>query len=158
MRARWLFALASRCYVDNVTVVTQLDKQIARLEERREKVSEQEVKHGIALVDAAQELTDTQRRYDTIARYVDGRLESGQHITQKLRAAADQRRALTKETSQRATKVHRLEQKLQEDTAQSAGIDADLSRHRDKRSTLESRRTIFKHDVELDSLFGVLKV
>jgi len=147
--------------VDNVSVVTQidkLDKQIVRLEERKEKVSVRKAKHGVALVDSVHELNDARRRHDTVVRYVDGRLDRGQRITPKLRAAADQRRALANETSERAAKVHRLEQQVREDTAQAARIEDDLSRHRDKRTGLESRRTILKHDVELDSLFAVLKV
>lgn len=36
--------------------------------------------------------------------------------------------------------------------------ETQLEKHRDEQATLESRRRIFKHDVELDSLFSVLKV
>jgi len=147
--------------VDNVSVVTkldQLDKQIARLEELQEKVSEQEAKRGAALKQATRALTDAQRRLDTVDRYVDQRLERGQRITPKLHEAADSRRTLVKKTSQLAAKAHRLEQQLQQDTSKSVRVADDLSSRRDKRTTLESKRTIFKHDVELDSLFALFKV
>jgi hypothetical protein len=64
--------------VDNVSVVTQidkLDKQSARLEEQQEKVSEQKAKHGISLTQTTRELTDARRRCDTVVRYIDQRLE-----------------------------------------------------------------------------------
>jgi len=147
--------------VDNVSVVTKLDRldnQLARLEEQQEKVSEQKLKHSISLQDATKALTESQRRFDSVAGYVDERIERGQRITPKLRSAADQRRTLANEAAQLTAKVQRLERKLQEETATSARIDENLRKRRDERTVLESRRTIFKHDVELDSLFAVLKV
>lgn len=147
--------------VDNVSVVTKLDKldkQIARLEELQEKVSDQKAKRGAALEQATRALTDAQQRLDTVARHVDERLERGQRITPKLREAADRRRTLVKETSRLATKTHRLEQQLQQDTSKSLRVADDLDSRRDKRTALDSKRTIFKHDVELDSLFALFKV
>jgi len=147
--------------VDNISVVTRLDKldkQIIRLEERQEKVSQQKDKHAVVLTETQQELAQRQREFESVVRYVDGRMDSGQRITPKLRVASQQQRMLAKDISRRATKVERLERKQQEQGAATLRIEADLNRCRDKRSVLESRRTIFKSDVELDSLFSLMKV
>lgn len=147
--------------VDNVSVVTKIDQlatHIRRLEQRSEKVLEQNAKHGIALAEENQNNTKQKRRYDTVTRYLDERLAGGQRITPKLRSAVKEQRTLAEQISKRTSKVQRLEQKLKENATLSASIESDLAQQRDKRKSLESRRTIFKHDVELDSLFSLFKV
>ena len=147
--------------VENVSVVTRLDKldkQIARLEERQENASQQKMCHALALAETRQELAERQRDFKSVERYVDERMAGGHRITPKLRTATQQRRTLSKDISRRAAKVERLERKQQENAAATNRIEADMNRCRDKRGELESRRTILKSDVELDSLFSLMKV
>ena len=147
--------------VDNVTVVTRLDKltaHIGRLEERQAKLSEQQDKHRGALAETKLANKAQQRRHEAVTKYLDNRMAGGKQITPKLRSAVKEQRILAEKMSKNASKIQQLEQKLEEEASRATELDADLDEKRAKRQELESRRTILKHDVELDSLFSLFKV
>lgn len=50
------------------------------------------------------------------------------------------------------------EKKMAQATTQLERLQGRLERHQNEQETLESRRRILKHNVELDSIFSVLKV
>jgi len=147
--------------VDNVTVVTELDELDHRSRQVQEQIEQRsvELKQQLGRQHQQHKLLDgLERHHETLSRQLQARVSTGQRITPKLRklstdqaAAAEQVRKLTLEVSGCDAKTERLTKKLERQQQQ-------LKAAQDRTADLESRRRIFQHDVELDSIFSVLKV
>jgi len=147
--------------VDNVSVLTKLDKleaRLRRLAERAEVKSGQIVEQTAALMEQEQELKQQQRRHETVSRQMEQAVLSGKRITSKLQALVEEQRQVRENVAGVEQAVEKVQQKVHATAAQCNRIKADFERCYEQREELESRRRIFKHDVELDSLFSVLKV
>jgi hypothetical protein len=147
--------------VDNVSVLTELDKVDARLRRLTERV---EVKSGditeltAELMEHEKELKQQQRRHETVSRQMEKVVMGGERITSKLQALVEEQRQVRENVAAVEQAVAKLQQKVRDTATQCNRIRSDFEKCYEKREELESRRRIFKHDVELDSLFSVLKV
>ena len=147
--------------VDNVSVVTELDKLQNELVRQQARVQQLQSEQAAALRhDQAQQvlLRRRERRYETVTGHIDDAIARGAHVTPALQKKSIERKSLQKEISRgiaaaarRQTSLDRLSSRLEAATHKVEVRGA----HRD---SLESRRRIFRHDVELDSLFALLKV
>jgi len=147
--------------VDNVSVLTELDKldvRVRRLDEQAEKAAGQLVEQTAALMEQEKELRRLKRREETVNRQVDKRLKHGVRVTPKLRALGEEQQELRRKVSAQAKKLGRQQQKVRGAAVRANRIKAEFARCNEQREKLESRRRIFKHDVELDSLISLLKV
>jgi len=146
--------------VDNVTVLTELDKLAGTIRGHEAVVAEcttRCLQQTQQLDQYREELLCAKHRMQVIVASL-SRCTSGSGIdAAEIRALADEQRRLL--DTQR-----RLERSIDSATNKVLDIKARHERHAGllaqqerRREVLESRRQILQHDVELDSLFGVLK-
>jgi hypothetical protein len=146
--------------VDNVAVITELDelKQgIRKLETRNARASDELQKHKADLHAHEKTLRQEQRRSETIARHLD-KLHTGQRVTQAVERMLDEQAALKKTQEKQEAKRQRLLARKEKTNAQLSNIAQRLADKREREATLAERTQIFRHDVEQDSLFSLLKV
>lgn len=147
--------------VDNVAVITQIDELRQSLVLATTRSLEHKVE--LAAVDkearaAMSELKRQQRRLSTVSSAIDRRIATSARITPAVQQLSAERIALDTElpdTAARAEKIKHRRDKLGQATRKTEERIATL---RDEVAALETRRTIFRSDVELDSTFAVLKV
>jgi hypothetical protein len=146
--------------VDNVTVVTELDKLAQSTVKLTATVGELQGE----LVGAQQQLVAAQQlrrrheqRQQTVARQLAPRLQTGRNITPKTRTLLQEERKLAVGLRARDAACRRAEQQRERVAARLQRTKEHLAEQRATQATLASRRQIFRHDVELDSLFALLK-
>lgn len=147
--------------VDNVSVVTELDKlqqRTVRLEERADKVAGKLVEQTEALVEAEEALRSRQQRQKMVSEQLQQRVAQGKQITSKLQQLAEEQRQLVEEIPAQMAETDKLQEKVRKSAVQANKIKATFEKYAQLWELLQSRRRIFKHDVELDSLFSVMKV
>ena len=147
--------------VDNISVLTELDKldgQMRREQVRQEKAMIQQQQASVALKEAKQDLRRTQGRQQTVNRQLQQRIEQGTVITQKLQGLIDEQHHLATETLRGTAAVDTLHKQQDQLQTKIEQISTTLDRCANRQDVLDGRRRIFRHDVELDSLFSVLKV
>ena len=146
--------------VDNVSVVTELDELDQKLltgQQHVEQNTEDLKQQRHQLRQQHVQLGRLQRRHETVTRHLQDRLTGGQRITPKLRQMATEQKAVAEQLRRHTQAVSRSEKKA---TKLSSQLDRQrqlLKQHQERKRTLDSRRRIFRHDVELDSIFSVLK-
>jgi hypothetical protein len=146
--------------VDNVTVVTELDKLAQSTVKLAATIGELEralagAQHQLL---AAQQLRRRhEQRQQTVARHLVPRLKMGRNITAATRTLLQEQRKLAAGLRARDTACRRAEQQRERVAARLQRTKEQLAEQRATRETLASRRQIFQHDVELDSLFALLK-
>ena len=147
--------------VDNVSVVTEIDElrqELARLDgtmealEREGAVAARELRALQVLVGRRQ------RRLDTVTRHIDDAITHGARVTPALQRLSAERKSLGHEITRGTAAVGRQQKALDRRSAQTESTTRRRTARREDLKTLESRRRIFRHDVELDSLFALLKV
>lgn len=147
--------------VDNVTVITRLDKlrnTVRRLEERRAEQTQKREAAREKLQTIDKVLRRTEQRQETVQRQLRPLLKKDQRVTAKTRRLLREQEDLAlkhghKEKARaQAEAQHRKAEDREEQTQK------QLQRNREEQHELADRRQIFQHDVELDSLFSVLKV
>jgi transposase len=146
--------------VDNVSVVTRLDElsnQLTRAGERRERQSGEVDGLLLAQREQAKTLARQERRMGTVERHLEPRLEAGRTITPVTERLVDERRELSKALDLGRERQRRGDEKLGKARAKLERTDKAIAGYRQEQHKLESRRQIFAHDVELDSLFALLK-
>ena len=146
--------------VDNVTVVTELDK----LAQSTIKLAATAGDLKAALAGAQHQLVAAQQlrrrheqRQQTVARHLAPRLKRGCSITAKTRTLLEEQRQLAAGLRARDTACRRAEQQRARIAARLQHTKEQLADQRATQATLASRRQIFQHDVELDALFALLK-
>jgi len=147
--------------VDNVSVVTQLDALKGRLRagsERLKRQSSSSLKRSKQVREEERLLRRRERRQGTVGRHLAGRLVAGKRVTAKTQRLVEEQQGLVEEVTRQRAKVAQRVRQHAEATARQERTQAQLARWTQQQETLESRRRIFAHDVELDSLLSVLKV
>lgn len=147
--------------VDNIGVVTQFDELTRKKAAALERFARQETK----LKDLEKKVHEEKkqlgrrvRRQETVNRQLEIKLEVGKTVTPPVRRLADEQRRLGAE-------IAKSNEKMTSDQARCDKVKAQVDRTQNKldgyekqQEKLESRKKIFVHDVELDSLFNLLKV
>ncbi len=82
----------------------------------------------------------------------------GRSVTPALEELLNEQRFLTNEIARRTDRLSKCRQRCDKTKSRVSRTQARLSGYREQKEKLESRRKIFAHDVELDSLFSLLKV
>jgi hypothetical protein len=147
--------------VDNVTVITELDElaqKTCQAQEQVEQRTEELKRHRELLHEQEKLLRRSERHNETLTRQRQERVSAGQKITPKLRELAAEKKAVEQQLHKQTQAVVRSERKLGQLSSQVERQRKQLERHRERQATIEPRRRIFQHDVELDSIFAVLKV
>jgi transposase len=147
--------------VDNVSVVTELDElrhECGRLEATAAQLKPERDAAVRGLRAEEVELARRTRRLDTVTGRIDAAIARGARVTPALQRLSAERKELTGEIARQRATVARQEKGVGRLTARAETTARRLSERRAHTETLESRRQIFRHDVELDSLFAVLKV
>jgi len=147
--------------VDNVAVVTKLDELAQKINKEQELVAQLTENTKLQqkeLKEQRQLLARYEQRHQTLARHMHKRLSTGKQITPKLQDLAKEETGVALQLRKQTRVVVRSEKKTEQASTQLERLQDRLERHQNEQATLESRRRIFKHDVELDSIFGVLKV
>jgi hypothetical protein len=147
--------------VDNVTVITELDELGQKTRQAKEQVEQrtEELKRQQELLHGQEKLLRrTERHNDSLTRQLQQSVSAGQRITTKLRDLAAEKKATEQQVRKQAQTVSRSERKTDRLSHQVERQRKQLEQYQQRQATLQSRRRIFKHDVELDSLFSVLKV
>jgi len=104
-----------------------------------------------------EELRRVQRRLRDITGKLERSLLKGQQATEDLLAIAGEQKQLISQQQRLHTSTARLEEKVKKLDSQVERCERKQQQQRDRSETLQSRAEIVQHDVELDSLFGVLK-
>jgi hypothetical protein len=147
--------------VDNVTVTTELDElgqKICRAEEQVEQRREELNRQQELLHEQEKLLRRSERHNETLTRQLQERVSTGQKISPKLRELAADKKATEQQVRKQTQAVSRFERKTDQLSRQLERQRKQLEQYQERQASLESRRRIFKHDVELDSIFSVLKV
>ena len=147
--------------VDNVSVVTELDeleKEVVRLSATMQKLQSEQVvarQH-----DQAQKGLHhrRERRLETVTRAIDSVIARGARITPAVQRQSAERKSLQKEIARGAAAQARRLKSIDRVASRLEAANHKMEQRSADRQSLESRRRIFRHDVELDSLFAVLKV
>jgi hypothetical protein len=147
--------------VDNVAVVTRLDEleqTVTRKQELVAQLAEQSELHHQHCKEQRKLLGRYEQRHETLMRQLHARLSDGKPVTPKLQELATEQKEMALQVGKQSLLVTRTEKKAQLVSCQLERQQDQLQRYQDEQATIESRRRIFKHDVELDSIFSVLKV
>jgi len=147
--------------VDNVAVVTKLDELHHKTEVRQCKLVQSKAKQeqeSNQLNEQREQLRDTEIRHDVVNRQLRQAVARASTTKAVLREIAGEQKKLTQKERKLGRSIAQGSQKLQQLEAQIEREERLLKQQRDLQQLLESRRHILKHDVELDSLFSVLKV
>jgi transposase len=147
--------------VDNVSVVTELDELHNELEKLAATAQKQQA-DIVAATQAGNEaralLGRREQRLATVTKTVDAAIADGARITPALQRASVERASLHKEISRQTASLARQEDRLHRLEEGRTKTQRRIDKRSADQETLKSRREIFRHDVELDSIFGVLKV
>lgn len=147
--------------VDNISVVTEVDKLDGQLRggvERLELQQAQEDKLAHTLRQDERELTRKSRRHGTVQRNLDGRAVVGKNVLLSTQRLVEEHLELSRAISAQQEAVSRQRAKLKAAGERVQRTRKRLQRWQERRQVLQTRRRIFAHDVELDSLFSLLKV
>lgn len=146
--------------VDNVGVINEMErlgKRLQKLEERQTKLEVATQTRNESAREAEQKLKRLQQRTETLAAQLERRIANGGQITPKVQELHAEKQTLDETLAKRLEEYKKLVTALERDVGKLEQLAEQAQRTRadlDERST---RRKIFQHDVELDSLFNVFK-
>ena len=147
--------------IDNVAVVTQLDdlnNGLAKLATSCRAQKSELLAAAGEVQKADILLRRRERRLVTVTATLETRIAKGQRITPALKRLSKERTALGTEVVRLRVATARQSAKLDKLSARHATTNARIDQGQAQLKELESRRHIFRHDVELDSTFALLKV
>ena len=147
--------------VDNVSVVTELDKLDNEIVQMQSTVDALEVETAAAEKKQNTEQTllrRHERRMETVTRRIDSAIAGGTPVTPALQRLSTERRSIQKQIARGAARIARGQKIIERSSSRTEAAERGLAERRARHEKLDSRREIFRHDVELDSLFAVLKV
>jgi hypothetical protein len=147
--------------VNNITVINELGELSEAMQRQQEKLEKAEAE----LAAQEQVLRDTQlkrrrsaRRLETLTRHVNAQVARGERISAALRAELTEQQSLAKSLRAQTAQEDKQHKALDQAKARHEQRRQKQQQHMDRFSELEPRQQIFRHDVELDSLFGLLQV
>ena len=147
--------------VDNITVINELDKvagKADRADERVRKLAPEVSDLQARVATQEKELGRLARRKEKVAAELHDRVEQGVRPSRKLVRLSVEDRDLAQTIKAASAGLDKVRSKLDKTSTALDTAVTKLNKYRDREDLLHSRRTIFKHDVELDSLFALLKV
>ncbi len=147
--------------VDNVSVVTKLDTlegSLGRGEVRRVKQTRKVSDAWNKLSEATTVLGRRQRRQETVAARLEALIVPGATVTKTTQALLQEQQALAAEVAQQQQQVGKRQEQHRAAVERLERTYDQLGSWGQEIRRLEENRQVFAHDVELDSLFSLLKV
>jgi hypothetical protein len=147
--------------VDNISVLTELDELDGKVrsgQQRLERQQEQLDERARKLREEKRVLARRTRRQETVRRKLDGRKMVGKGVLLSTQKLVKEQLDLSSELAERNEAVAKQHTKLKEAERRVQRTENKLQNWAERRLLLQDRRRIFAHDVELDSLFSLLKV
>ena len=147
--------------VDNVSVLTELDELNGKIRgghERLERQQEQQDERARELREVERALARRTRRQHTVRRKIEGRELVGKGVPLSTQKLVKEQLELGREIAERNEAVSKQRTKLEEANGRVQRTEKRLQTWQERQRLLQDRRRIFAHDVELDSLFSLLKV
>ncbi|MCP4489356.1 MAG: hypothetical protein GY820_18905, partial [Gammaproteobacteria bacterium] len=146
---------------DNISVVTEIDELFRKIRHAEERLTRQQndVKTCERKVSEEKRILGQKvRRQEIVRHHIEAHLVIGRSVTPALQELVNEQRFLANEIARRIDCLSKCRQRYDKTKSQVSRTQARLSGYREQKEKLESRRKIFAHDVELDSLFSLLKV
>jgi len=147
--------------VDNITVVQEIDELKRSMEKGAQRLSEHERKNaelGESVREAEAELLRKKRQLEAVERQAKEQETAAERITPSMRRLWKERRELSEKVEKEEKALAKRRSKWERDEKAIEAKRERRGKNNERMEKLESRRKIFQHDVELDSIFSVLKV
>jgi len=147
--------------VDNITVLNELDDVSVQLQRQQELLEKQEAEllsKERALRDAQTQQRRSQRRLQTLRRQVEERAARGKRVTATLQNKLKEQHRVAQALNNQSAEVDKKRRALEQAQAKQEQRQRRQQERVGRFSELQERKQIYRHDVELDSLFGVLQV
>ena len=147
--------------VDNISVISRLEKlgqSMSGLEEKVGIHQDTQLRQEAKLDDARRLHDEVKGREAAASAQLGVQLATPGPVTAALRKLAKKQRASRTQMADQAGRVERAERSLDKTAARLERTQARLERHQQEAGILDERREIFENDVDLDSLFTLLKV
>lgn len=147
--------------VDNISVITELDKlslkarnaeYLLHQQQSKENIYEQEVREDKLI------LGRKIRRQKTVRKHIKDKLKPGDTIKPSLQKMVKEQNTLADEIVKKTDKLSKSKERYEKAKSKVEKTQKRLVGYEEHKAILESRRKIFAHDVELDSLFSLMKV
>ena len=147
--------------VDNISVITKLDdlsRKTGNAEERLElqqnnmQTCDKKVREGKKI------LNRKVRRQKTVKNIINDKLEPGKAVTPSLQKLFNEQHKLIDEIAKKKNHLIKSQNRYDNAKTKCDNTQARLDGYRKEEDKLGDRKKIFAHDVELDSLFSLLKV
>jgi transposase len=147
--------------VDNISVVTRLDELEQKIpceRERLTQLTEQSRSDQQRLEQQRKLLAKTEQRHAVLERQLHARLSKGKLITPQLQQLAADETETGKQIRSHERLVARSDKKATLSQLRVEKQQNLVDKHLGEQQTIASRRRIYQHDVELDSIFSLMKV
>jgi len=147
--------------VDNISVITKLDGLTRKTGNAEELLTRQQDKLEICEKKVCEEnkiLNRKMRRRETVRRHIESKLESGKTATPSLQNLLKEQYDLVDDIAQGKEHLSKCQDCYDQAKTKCNNTQTRLEGYKKEKRKLESQREIFAHDVELDSLFSLLKV
>ena len=147
--------------VDNISVINELDELAGKADqadERLQNLAAEVSQLQAHLADQEKELGRLTRRKEKVAAELHDRVEQGVRPSKRLARISVEARELAQAIQVADKGLVKTRGKFDKANTNLDAAVTKLNKYRDRQDLLDTRRTIFKHDVELDSLFSLLKV
>jgi hypothetical protein len=147
--------------VDNISVLTELDKLDGQLRGARQRLADQQQqqdKCARKLREQERDLARSVRRKETVQRKLTGRKTVGNGVLLSTQKLVVEKLKLADGLAKRQQAVSKQQGRLKKAQAQIQRTHDKVQTLSERRESLQDRRKIFAHDVELDSLFSLFKV
>jgi len=147
--------------VDNISVVTELDelkRKAGNAEERLVRQQSEMDAREDKLKKEKQVLDQKIQQQEAVKNNINDELIPGKTVTPSLKKLVKKQQNITGEIAKKKEKLSKCQDQCDKAKNKCDNTQARLDKYQQGKEKLESRKKIFAHDVELDSLFSLLKV
>lgn len=147
--------------VDNISVVTELDelkRKTGNAEERLVRQQSEMDAREDKLQKEKQILEQKIQQQETIKQNINDEVIPGKIVTPSLQKLVKKQQKIATEIEKKKEKISKCQDQCDKTKTKCNNTQARLDKYQQGQEKLESRKKIFAHDVELDSIFSLLKV
>ena len=147
--------------VDNISVINKLDELSKKTVNAEELLIRQQSDMDACEKKVREEnkiLNRKIRRQGTVKNHIESKMKSGKTVTQSLQGLVKEQHELIDEVTLKKEQVLKCQDRYDKTKPKHDNTQARLDGYRKEKEKLQSRRKILAHDVELDSIFNLLKV
>jgi transposase len=147
--------------VDNVSVITEIDDLVRKSANAQQRYDRRTSALNILKENIHEEkklIGCLERRQDTVDRHIKAEVIVGKSVTTKVQHLLEEQRNLKDAVSNSREKLESNKSRYDKISNQQEKTINQLEKYAERQKKLKGRKKIFAHDVELDSLFTLLKV